>query len=78
LKKKWLKNLKTDKDYFKKKFKSLNKKKIVLILIEILIGSTSAKSSSTLSVISPEIAIPIASTSTLLTPLSMLITTEYI
>ena len=34
-----LKSLKTDNQYFKKKYKSLNKKKVFLIITEILIGS---------------------------------------
>ena len=37
-----LKSLKIDNEYYKKKYKSLNKKKILLIITEILIGSGSA------------------------------------
>ena len=33
-----LKSLKIDNDYFKKKHKSLNKKKVILIITEILLG----------------------------------------
>ena len=34
-----LKSLKVDNDYYKKKYKSFNKKKVLLIITEILIGS---------------------------------------
>ena len=40
-----LKSLKIDNEHYKKKYKSLNKKKILLIITEILIGSGSAISS---------------------------------
>ena len=36
-----LKSLKVDTEYYKKKYKKLNKKKILLIIFEILIGSGS-------------------------------------
>ena len=73
-----LKSLKVDNDYYKKKFKSLNKKKVLLIITEILIGSGSAITSSTFSLINPSIGIPIASCSALLTSIAILITNEYI
>ena len=73
-----LKSLKVDNEYYKKKYKSLNKKKILLIITEILIGSGSAITSSTFSIINPSIGIPIASCSALLTSLAILITNEYI
>ena len=41
-----LKSLKIDNEHYKKKYKSLNKKKILLIITEILIGSGSAIGSS--------------------------------
>ena len=56
----------------------MNKKKVLLIITEILIGSGSAITSSTFSFINPSIAIPIASCSALLTSLAILITNEYI
>ena len=73
-----LKCLKSDNDYYKKKYKSLNKTKVLLIITEILIGSGSAVTSSTSSLINPSIGIPIASCSALLTSIAMLITNEYI
>ena len=73
-----LKSLKVDNGYYKKKYKSLNKKKVLLIITEILIGSGSAITSSTFSLIIPSIGIPIASCSALLTSFAILITNEYI
>ena len=73
-----LKSLKSDNDYYKEKYKSLNKKKILLIITEILVGSGSAVTSSTFSLINPSIGIPIASCSALLTSIAILITNEYI
>ena len=63
-----LKSLKVDNEYYKKKYKSLNKKKVLLIITEILIGSGSAITSSSFSFIN----------SALLTSLAILITNEYI
>ena len=73
-----LKSLKVDNEYYKKEYKSLNKKKVFLIITEILIGSGSAITSSTFSLINPSIGIPIASCSALLTSIAILITNEYI
>ena len=73
-----LKSLKVDNEYYKKKYKNLNKKKVLLIITEILIGSGSAITSSTFSFINPSIGIPIASCSALLTSLAILLTNEYI
>ena len=73
-----LKSLKSDNDYCKKKYKSLNKKKVLLIITEILIGSGSAVTSSTFSLNNQSIGIPIASCSALLTSIAILITDEYI
>ena len=73
-----LKSLKVDNDYYKKKYKTLNKKKTLLIITDILVGSGSAITSSTFSFINPSIGIPIASCSALLTSLAILITNEYI
>ena len=73
-----LKSLKVDNEYYRKKYKNLNKKKVLLIITEILIGSGSAITSSTFSLINPSIGIPIASCSALLTSLAILITNEYI
>ena len=73
-----LKSLKVDNDYYKKKYKSLNKKKVLLIITEILIGSGSAIGSSAMGIISPGPAIVISSSTALLTSIAILITNEYI
>ena len=62
----------------KKKYKSLNKKKILLIITEILIGSGSAISSSTLGLIILGAGIIISSSTALLTSIAILITIDYI
>ena len=56
-----LKSLKIDNEYYKEKYKSLNKKKVLLIITEILIGSGSAISTSTMSLINPSIGIVLTS-----------------
>ena len=73
-----LKSLKVDNECYKKKYKSLNKKKVLLIITEILIGSGSAISTSTMSLINPSIGIVLTSSTALLTSLAILITKEYI
>ena len=73
-----LKSLKSDNESYKKKYKPLNKKKVLLIITEILIGSGSAITSSTFSLINASIGIPTASCSALLTSIAILITNEYI
>ena len=73
-----LKSLKNDNESYKKKYKSLNKKKILLIITEILVGSGSAIGTSTMSLINPSIGIVLTSTTALLTSLAILITNEYI
>ena len=73
-----LKSLENDNESYKKKYKSLNKKKILLIITEILIGSGSAVSASTMSLINPSIGIVLTSSTALLTSLTILITNEYI
>ena len=71
-----LKSLKVDNEYYKKKYKSLNKKKVLLIITEILIGSGSAISTSTMSLINPSIGIVLTSSTALLTSLAILIPNE--
>ena len=71
-----LKSPKNDNEYYKKKYKSLNKKKILLIITEILIGSASAVSTSTMSLINPSIGIVLSSSTALLTSLAILITND--
>ena len=73
-----LKSLKSDNQYYTKKYKSLNKKKILLIITEILVGSGSAISSSAMSMINPGAGIVISSSAALLTSIAILITNEYI
>ena len=62
-----LKSLKIENEYFKKKYKSLNKEKVLLIITEILVGSGSAISTSTMSLINPSIGILLTSSTALLT-----------
>ena len=74
----YLKLLKADNEKNKKFYKSSNKKRILLITTEILIGSGSAVSTSTMSLINPSIGIVLTSSTALLTSLAILITNEYI
>ena len=73
-----LKSLKADNEKYKKLYKSLNKKKILLIITEILVGSGSAIGTSTMSLINPSIGIVLTSSTALLTSLAISITNEYI
>ena len=73
-----LKSLKIDNEYYKKKYKGLNKKKILLIITEILVGSASTISSSTMGLINPGAGIIISSSRALLTSIAVLVTNEYI
>ena len=72
------KSLKSDNETYKKKYKSLKKKKIILIITEILVGSGSAIGSSAMSLINPGAGIIISSSTALLTSIAILITNEYI
>ena len=56
----------------------MNKKKILLIITEILVGSASTVSSSTMGLINPRAGIIISSSTALLTSIAILITNEYI
>ena len=73
-----LKSLKSDNESYRKKYKSLNRKKILLIITEVLIGSGSAIGTSTMSLINPSIGVVSTSSSALLTSIAILITNEYI
>ena len=73
-----LKSLKVDNEYYKRKYKSLNKKNVLIIITEILVGSGSAISTSTMCLINPSIGIVLTSSTALLTSLAILITNEYI
>ena len=56
----------------------MNKKKLLLIITEILVGSGSAIGSSAMSLINPGAGIIISSSTALLTSIAILITNEYI
>ena len=73
-----LKSLKIDNEFYKKKYKSLNQKKILLIINQILIRLGSVIPTSSMSVINPSIGIVLTSSTVLLTSLAILITNEYI
>ena len=73
-----MKSLKVDNDYYEKKYKNLNKKKTLLIITEILVGTGSAVGSSTMGLINPGAGIIIPSSPALLTSIATLITNEYI
>ena len=73
-----LKSLKNDSEYYKKKYKSLNKKKVFVIVSEILTGSVGLGVGSGLTVpgLSP-VGIMCASSMSFLSSISTLITNEY-
>ena len=71
-----LKSLKIDDDYYKKKFKSLNRWKILLFINEILVGGGSTITSCTLSIVNTSAGIVRSSSSSLLTTIAILITNE--
>ena len=71
------KSLKNENEFYKKKYKSLNKRKVSLINTEILIGSASTISSSTMGLINPCAVVIISSSTALLTSIAILITNEY-
>ena len=66
-----------DNAYYNKKYKSLNKKKILLFTTDILIGYASTNSSSTMSLINPGAGNIHSSSTALLTSFPILITYEY-
>ena len=73
-----LKSLKSDNEYYKKKYKSLNKKKVLMIVSEILIGvgGLSVGSGLTISGLAP-VGLVTASSISFLTSITTLITNEY-
>ena len=73
-----IKSPKIDIEYYKKKYKSLNEKKVLLIITEILVGSASAGGSSTMGLTNPGAGVIISSSTALLTSIAILITNEYI
>ena len=60
------------------KCKSLNKKKVLVIIKQISLGSRSAISTSTMSLINPSIGIVLTSSTAFLTSKAISITNEYI
>ena len=72
-----MKSLKIDKEYYKKKYNNLIKKKVLLIITEVLVGSASTISSSTMGLVNPGAGIIISSSTALLTSIAILITNEY-
>ena len=56
-----LKSLKENNEYHEKKYKTLNKRKILLIITEILVGAGSALGSSSVALINPGVGIIISS-----------------
>ena len=73
-----LKKLKSDSESYKKKYKSLKKKKVVLVVTEILVGAGSAIGTSTMLLVNPSIGIVSTSSTALLTSIAILITNDYI
>ena len=73
-----LQSLKIDNEYYKKKYKSLNKKKVLLIITKILVGAGSAVGSSIMGLINPGAGIIISSSTALLTSIAISTTNEYI
>ena len=67
-----------DNEYYRKKFKSLNKRKVLLIISEVLIESGSAISTTAMSLINPSVGIVLTSSTALVTSLAILITNEYV
>ena len=74
-----LKSLKIDSEYYKKKYKSLNKKKIYITILEILTGIAGVSTGSALSItgVGTVVGIPIASSTAFMVSIATLITNEY-
>ena len=73
-----LKTLKSDNEFHRKKYKSLNKNKVLLIITEILLDSGSAISTSAMSLINPSVGIVLTNSTALLTSIATLITNAFI
>ena len=71
-----LKSLKVDNEYYTKKYKNLNKMKVLLIITEILVGSGSAMGTSPMSLLNPSIGIVLTSSTALLTSIDILNITQ--
>ena len=72
-----LKSLKIKNESYREKYKNLNKEKVLLIITEILLGSGSAITTSTTSLINPNIGIVLPSSTALLTSIGNISTNEY-
>ena len=62
-----------DNQYYKKKYKGLNKKKVLLTIIKKLIGSVSAISSCTIAKLNSSVGIIVSSSTTLLKSIAIFI-----
>ena len=71
-----LKSFKIDNEFYKKKNRALNKKKVLLTITGILIGSGTAIGSSTMGLFNPGAGIIFSSSTALLTSIAILITNE--
>ena len=71
-----LKSCKIDNGFYKKKYESLNKKEKLLIITEILLGSGSTITTSTLSILLPSVDIVLTTSTALLTIIAILNTNE--
>ena len=73
-----LKSLKIDNEFYKKKYKGLKKKKVLLITTELLFGSASTVCFSTMGLINLSAGLINSSSKALLTSIAVLTTNEYI
>ena len=72
-----LESPKIDKEYFRKTYKSSDKKEILLTVSEILFGSSSTLVSSTSTIVNPGVGIPIANSWAPMTSKATLITNDF-
>ena len=72
------KSLKIDIKNYKKEYTNINKKKVLKVIFETLIGSGSTIGTSTVSIINPSKGIALTSSTALLTSTAILITNEFI
>ena len=73
-----MKSFKYENEKYKKKYKSVNEKKVLLNITEVLVGTGSTVGSSTMSLINPGVGIVISRSTALLTSIAILITNKYI
>ena len=73
-----LKSFKIDIEYYKNKYKNSKKKKVLIFITKILVGSASTISTSTMGLINPIVGIIISSSTALLTSIAIIITDEFI